>query len=153
MHNKINQNAAESKLKQQQLHITTCKVINFTSVAKKKAAIRPSPNAATWICAACPPSSPPQAVRLAGCCAKRLTQSGASRACPRFVDYAICYHYTTYNQLCTADCWSTWPMLLEPNLSLRTLNPRVLIRRLQKLPEAAASKVRPCRAAPPAGNP
>ena len=83
---------------------------------------------------------------LAGCCAKRLTQSGASRACPRFVDYAICYHYTTYNQLCTADCWSTWPMLLEPNLSLRTLNPRVLIRRLQKLPEAAASKVRPCRA-------
>ena len=87
-----------------------------------------------------------QAVRLAGCCAKRLTQSGASRACPRFVDYAICYHYTTYNQLCTADCWSTWPMLLEPNLSLRTLNPRVLIRRLQKLPEAAASKVRPCRA-------
>ena len=37
MHNKINQNAAESKLKQQQLHITTCKVINFTSVAKKKA--------------------------------------------------------------------------------------------------------------------
>ena len=32
---------------------------------------------------------------LAGCCAKRLTQSGASRACPRFVDYAICYHYYT----------------------------------------------------------
>ena len=135
MHNKINQNAAESKLKQQQLHITTCKVINFTSVAKKKAAIRPSPNAATWICAACPPSR--YTGCPAGCCAKRLTQSGASRACPRFVDYAICYHYyTTILQptACTADCWSTWPMLLEPNLSLRTLNPRVLIRRLQKLP-------------------
>ena len=93
------------------------------------------------------------AAPLAGCCAKRLTQSRASRACPRFVDYAICYHYyttilqpTVYCRLLEYVC--TWPMLLEPNLSLRTLNPRALIRRLQKLPKAAASKVRPCRAAP-----
>ena len=60
----------------------------------------------------------------------------------------LLYHYTTTNCVLQTAGVCTWPMLLEPNLSLRTLNPRALIRRLQKLPKAAASKVRPCRAAP-----
>ena len=108
-----------------------------------------SPNAATWICAACPPTSPPG--RPASWLLCETTNSIGSFACLspfcRLCNLLpLLYHYTTTNcVLQTAR--STWPMLLEPNLRWRTLNPRALIRRLQKLPGAAPSKVRPYRAA------